>query len=551
MLIRVIAFILLTSADVIIKSLLKSDDNELSESEVIGLVSYQESGLKMIIQVTIPLAAICEHENSRRPINALPPETLCAIFETLQQTQVAYLRQSCFRQRSWVVVTKVCRYWRSTALAATTLWTTIILRRAQDPNVPLSIQRSLSLPIKLFYFERYSTATNAEALELVAPHCWRLEEFHATYYSSQIWKFFRTPAPALKSLELTEHSGMHSDPLPLPPIFSGETPRLERLSLTGVPSWPNNQFINLIHIALAEQSPQGRHTFPQFLDFLRASPRLQTLKLVDAGPKWHEISPDFCLHGDVARVALDHLCAVEIGFIGEFPQVQHIAAFFSYLAYPNTTTISVWAHPPYYRQSWNNPPVHHLSSFLIHCDILSTVNKITMGSTGLRGQNVTLSDRELIANGDLSPRAPCCFGLLQHCPLDRVMELRLDFRTHHHCDCLEWGQILGRLSNVQNLYLSQSNPKPTLCMLADSAGVAFLKLRTLVIFIPVEHMVALFDLYHFVQISFSAGTGLQKLRIISERRGPWVDAEEYLKRFVPTVEIDPLHTKFLDPEDHN
>src|ERR1700722_2699525 len=149
--------------------------------------------LNCSIQVETAQAALREHdfeENSTRPINQLPRELLCEIFKLVQQSPFTY-----FGNWGWVAVTRVCRYWRMAALSAGTLWAKINIYQQHDPIVPLSIRRSLTVPLKVVYFEPTPASANVGSLQLLAPHCRRLEHFCATNFSSIMCTFFQTPAP--------------------------------------------------------------------------------------------------------------------------------------------------------------------------------------------------------------------------------------------------------------------------------------------------------------------------------------------------------------------
>jgi len=401
------------------------------------------------------------------------------------------------------------------------LWSTIIVDQPRDPVVQLSIQRSLTLPLKLYYFDG---SWDTDNLSQLAPHCGRLEKCFADLVYFKGLEFLQKPAPLLRSLDLSD--GLLSNGI-LPSIFSGETPRLEDLSLTHIVSWPKNRFANLIHISLKKQGDFGRYTLMEFLGFLRDSPRLQTLKLSDAGPMWSDVSIQHPGLRPITCAVLDHLQTLEIIFHELAPPVGKLANFLSHLRYPDTTDVTIWA-------STQNAHYDLTSLFLLTCDTLSpSIHKVKMVHT--EEIKAVTAAGELTITGQIS--ASQSLEVLQRCPVDRITELYLTLESCCEDDYLEWERILEGLSSVEVLEVSLPDPECTIQVLRDSASVAHLNLQDLSIFIPIRHVDAQFDLCNFVWSRFSAGMTLQRIKIISDVKKPWRSAERYLKRYVTLVEI--------------
>src|ERR1700722_5473338 len=124
----------------------------------------------------------------------------------------------------------------------------------------------------------------------------------------------------------------------LPAVFSDQTPRLRKLAIQSFSSWPGNRFANLTHLSLHKQPEMNRFSLAQFLDFLQDSPHLEELALVKAGPEWDDIMSPAVPH---EAIPLPYLRILEIG---DWPSVQIVTAFLSYLILPEKLDMSVWSH---------------------------------------------------------------------------------------------------------------------------------------------------------------------------------------------------------------
>ncbi|KAF9443276.1 hypothetical protein P691DRAFT_619354, partial [Macrolepiota fuliginosa MF-IS2] len=98
---------------------------------------------------------------------------------------------------------------------------------------------------------------------------------------SRFWKLVDQPAPKLESFSfvMERECDVEDNLTVLPRIFQDDMPKLRNLALVNVSSWPHNRFANLTRFSLEHQPPHIRPTFPEFLAFLAASPKLQELVL--------------------------------------------------------------------------------------------------------------------------------------------------------------------------------------------------------------------------------------------------------------------------------
>lgn len=254
----------------------------------------------------------------------------------------------------WLRVSHVCRFWRVTALSFASLWTTV--DAAQPRLVGMALARSRTAPLKVILRDRVCDARVAATLESlqiraqIAEHCGRIEELHVEphfSYGLGLLKSFRRPAPMLRSLTIDNVDD--SAARQLPQMFSGVTPKLERLSLGGFVFWPGNKFKNLTQVCLHDQPKSTRPGLRTFLDFLAASPSLQQLSLIDAGPTAYHTGSGTEIIGN--SVSLDALRTLDIG---NWPRAESIATFLSHLTLPSSTRINIWGAPIF--------PKHHRAS---------------------------------------------------------------------------------------------------------------------------------------------------------------------------------------------
>jgi hypothetical protein len=123
----------------------------------------------------------------------------------------------------------------------------------------------------------------------------------------------------------------------LPRIFQDDIPKLKNLTLGNVSAWPHNRFFNLTRFRLHRQPPGARATLPEFLEFLAASPKLEELVLVCAGPAPNDDDDDDDVSPHV--VALPCLQYLEIGWPDQWRvKDRHLQMFLKHLSIPSTAT---------------------------------------------------------------------------------------------------------------------------------------------------------------------------------------------------------------------
>lgn len=323
-------------------------------------------------------------QNSRLPIHTLPPETLATIF-CMVQPQVTSVRPSSRKNyRDWFVFSHVCRYWRETAISCPSLWCHIDIHdsphkglqfKLLNPRRDLAstfLERCRYLPLTVYF-----SPSDADLENDMLPHTARLKELHVSTCSQyfhglppQMWNLCRSHAPSLESLVIsfTAHQGGMNDTA-LPELFLGHTPILKQLTLHHFSTWPNNQFKNLTRISLHHQPDNRRYPLEEFLDFLRLSPLVEELVLIDAGPNQDSIRP----HDDhsVEPLSLSCLKSIEIG---EWKSCMTIAWFLTHLVIPRNTKCMIWGQ-------WNSDPSDVLSLVLRRLPASSCVKTVYISVT--------------------------------------------------------------------------------------------------------------------------------------------------------------------------
>jgi len=223
-----------------------------------------------------------------------------------------------------ILVSHVCKHWRTVALETPSLWTTIDVSCDERPpyeRVATYLERSKSLPLSIridceppdddFYVNDEeeprppSVAELWELLELLIPHVprWGFVRMDAASYE-HMYTFLEAvsaqsipPAAQLQRLQLYHHEDMETDEvttfakpdlLSHFTLFGGSAPCLRSVALWGVHvNWSQawlQSASNLTELELAYHSEDVRPTWAAFSSILRNAPALKTLNLCSSGP---------------------------------------------------------------------------------------------------------------------------------------------------------------------------------------------------------------------------------------------------------------------------
>ncbi|KIK44281.1 hypothetical protein CY34DRAFT_802889 [Suillus luteus UH-Slu-Lm8-n1] len=220
--------------------------------------------------------------NELLPIFRLPTEILVMVFKNVEEDH--RLDESAHSDvPACVVVSRVCKYWRSVAYACPALWTHI---RSTNPHlVAIMLEKSRNFPLVVMY---KTPAPPRHCLKPILSHLPRIEslkfralEIHANdiiqWLSSQ-------PAPLLETFEFsTPIVTQNSADVDITPIssviFQGQAPRLRSVHLTVVPiDWTADIFSGIRSLSIMEPGPEYL-TLSQFLSALTRMPALEHLSL--------------------------------------------------------------------------------------------------------------------------------------------------------------------------------------------------------------------------------------------------------------------------------
>lgn len=220
-----------------------------------------------------------------------------------------------------LIISQVCRHWRTVALETPSLWTTIKVSCMDRPpyeRVNAFLARSKSLPLEIYIDSEspddlsddedrpveFSKADLEKLFALLVPHVprWGSIEVHVASYE-HMYTFLKTlsdpsvpPASQLQVLRLYHHEEFDGHITRFPEsdfcdhftLFNGSAPRLQNVSLWGVhvdwtQSWLHSP--NLVELELAYHTPDVRPDWPTFSAMLRATaPTLEKLCLESSGP---------------------------------------------------------------------------------------------------------------------------------------------------------------------------------------------------------------------------------------------------------------------------
>ena len=238
--------------------------------------------------------------NMGTPINLLPSEILLNVFAILQQDNNDIF--SSFPPRidrryrtaySLISVTDVCQRWRTLALMDRSLWKCWKVPQCTVGHLTLAqeiYRRSDPLPFQLQLLNA-SLATDDNGIIEAGTELSRLlgktpQRIQALYVEDlQSITFLDPLAQSLHNLTMLHLNTVgwdDDDDARMTFLDSLDAPIMKRLSFNSFTGLPSRLPTSLIHLSLCEElMPCG---FEEFLDLLMTLPRLQELRLHEAGP---------------------------------------------------------------------------------------------------------------------------------------------------------------------------------------------------------------------------------------------------------------------------
>ena len=233
-----------------------------------------------------------------------------------------------------MVVTRICRHWRTIALSTPMLWKNLYTRTIHassryggwNHEIPISlIHRSSPVSLRLsctahvLSDDPNDTDEPDVFYDALRNNVERLESFQLSsspFLDNTVVDILDLPLPRLSSLQLRVINGReltrnvdtgiitfeaYAEDVELPRMFGGGPSDLRKFSLWDYTCWPHNTFPKLTHLSLHEQV--ATPTLEEFFDMLDESPCLEVLHLERAGPE----IPHRTSILPKRRVALPHL----------------------------------------------------------------------------------------------------------------------------------------------------------------------------------------------------------------------------------------------------
>jgi hypothetical protein len=267
-----------------------------------------------IAQLDLSLALLSKYRNSLQPFNRLSPDILILIFLELQNRECCPLDVDfgSYRHMSFA---RVCHNWRDVAISAPILWTELSTRYPDAALAALERSAEAGICLVIHSADEHSPKTTA-LINAVAAQAHRLRSLHLPStmlkrvdgtMDPTILPLIEAPAPMLKSLETTKIRG-EGDCRPLPTLFKGDVPCLERLQVHYLsPQLNSVTYAGLKFLSFCgKKQKQLDMSVALLVDILKQTPRLEALRARKVN---YLPAPD----DDTRKVRLDHLRYLELG----------------------------------------------------------------------------------------------------------------------------------------------------------------------------------------------------------------------------------------------
>jgi len=227
------------------------------------------------------LAKAKHADHSPRPIDTIPTELLMIIFEEYCETARSADEPLCLPE---LLLTQVCRYWKSIAVGLPSLWTKLAITSV----IPFTIvstylERAQHLPLDLEVDLQCDGFNSTERQQLL--DTWKLVHSHSSQWRSLIIQLGPDDAktvldslcdlnaPLVKELEVTCTTHLPETT----PLFNGGLPSLTSLRLAGISL---HRFTTLLpQITQLHLTSNNPIPFPIFQGLMNTMVKLQDLTL--------------------------------------------------------------------------------------------------------------------------------------------------------------------------------------------------------------------------------------------------------------------------------
>ena len=385
-------------------------------------------------------------------MHALPSETLAIIFH--------YVLTDCFGPNNapgedfyrWTAVTRVCRYWRESALLFAALWSTVPMGNL--PAALISIERSRSALLDI-YVPSHRPLNGI--WDKIRDHMPRVRKLAVkVYHLDALNTSLGSPifAPNLQTIELHK-IGTQDRPLPL--FFNGNTPKLSSVRLSGISNWTPNNFTGLKRLSI-ENVPQEL-PLDNFLDLLEANPTLEYLELWKAEPTAEPTS---------RHITLPHLRQLKVG------SGSHRRLLAS-LSLPSTCLLELTSMvlDSLDRSIFEHALPSESPSLPNIRDVRKLKINIGDGIDGIEASGMTSSSAVFRLHASSMARTLVQFTLGSFGPLSAasIRELCVQgCRALEYPDPEAWKLLLGSMASLDTLWLVKSDCEPVLRILETDLG---------------------------------------------------------------------------------
>ena len=356
----------------------------------------------------------------------------------------------------WTTVTRVCRYWRESALSFATLWSTVSMSNL--PGALISIERSRNAPLDI-YVPSHRPLNGI--WDKIQNHMPRVRKLAAkVYHLDTLGTPLGTPILASNLQILDIHKVGTQDRHP-PLFFNGDMPNLSSVRLSGIYNWTPNNFTGLKRLSFenVHQALPIDH-----LDILEANPTLEYLELWKAEPAAESTS---------RHITLPHLRQLKFSSGSPRPLLETISL-------PSTCRIeltsitldsldrSIFQHA-FPSESPSLPNIKDVEKLKVNVgDGIDGIEISGAGSSSTFRLHVSSMARTLIQSTLSS------FGSL---PAASIRELCVQgCRELEYPNPEAWKPLLGSMTSLDTLWLVKSDCEPVLRILeTDSRSLTSMR----------------------------------------------------------------------------